>query len=72
MRSDEDFVKEFKSSYEREFGETITDKEASEKFFGLVNLLKTIIHGASDQDPADTSKKFGLIDASESSVNIID
>jgi len=70
MRSDEDFVKEFKSSYEKEFGESITDKEASEKFFGLVNLIRTIIYGASDQNPEDASIKLSLIDESGSNANL--
>jgi len=44
------FVKEFKEAYEKYYGETITEKEAHEKFFRLVNILRTIIYG----EPGDS------------------
>ena len=53
MDSDDIFIKEFKEAYEREYGESITDKEAREKFFRLVNLLRTIIYGTQNNKPED-------------------
>ena len=53
MDSDDIFIKEFKEAYEREYGESITDKEAGEKFFRLVNLLRTIIYGTQNSKPED-------------------
>jgi len=53
MNSDDIFIKEFKEAYEKEYGESITDKEAREKFFRLVNLLRTIIYGAQNSKPGD-------------------
>jgi hypothetical protein len=72
MELDEETIKKFKDAYLKEFGETITDKEASEKFFGLVNLLRTIIYGASDQDPEENSTGLSFIDESESNANLND
>jgi len=72
MRSDEDFVKEFKNSYEKEFGETITDKEASEKFFRLVNLLRNIIYGAPSNKPEDHPSGPSSVDESDFNANLKD
>lgn len=43
-------VQEFREAYEEEYHETISDREAGIKFDGLVNLLHTIIYGASDSE----------------------
>jgi hypothetical protein len=48
-------VQEFKKAYEKEFQEPISDGEADIKFDMLVNLLHTIIYGASDNGGDDQS-----------------
>ncbi|MFA5024795.1 MAG: hypothetical protein WC523_07665 [Patescibacteria group bacterium] len=59
-------IKEFKEAYEKEFNEPISEREAAVKFDGLVNLLHTIIYGASDNGPEDLNspypKKYGIIE----------
>jgi len=72
MRLDDVFVKEFKEAYEKEYGESITDKEAREKFFRLVNLLRTIIYGAPHNKPEDYPSGPSSVDKSDFNANLKD
>jgi hypothetical protein len=72
MIRDDVFVKEFKEAYEKEYGESITDKEASEKFFRLVNLLRTIIYGAPSNKPEDHPSGPSAVDESDFNANLKD
>jgi hypothetical protein len=43
MTLEERYIKEFKETYEKDFGEALTDQKASEKFFRLVRLVRTVL-----------------------------
>jgi hypothetical protein len=72
MRLDDVFVKEFKEAYEKEYGESITDKEAREKFFRLVNLLRTIIYGTPSNKPENHPSGPSSVDKSDFNANLKD
>ena len=50
MVVDKYLLDEFKRIYFEEFGEQITSKEAYEKFFRLINLLRVILRHQSTND----------------------
>lgn len=72
MEPDEESIRKFKEAYLKEFGETITDKEASEKFLRLVNLLRTIIYGAPSNKPEDHPSGPSSVDESDFNANLKD
>jgi hypothetical protein len=43
MSPSKETIEEFKKIYQDEFGETISDSQAYEKFLRLVNLLRVIL-----------------------------
>jgi len=43
MKPSEKTIEEFKKIYRAEFGETISDSQAYEKFLRLVNLLRVVL-----------------------------
>jgi len=43
MKPSEKTIEEFKKIYRAEFGETISDRQAYEKFFRLVNLMRVVL-----------------------------
>jgi len=43
MKPSEKTIEEFKKIYQDEFGETISDSQAYEKFLRLVNLLRVVL-----------------------------
>jgi hypothetical protein len=72
MSLEDTYVKNFKEAYEKDFGEAITDKEADEKFFRLVNLLRTIIYGAPSNKPEDHPSGPSSVDESDFNANLKD
>jgi hypothetical protein len=55
-------IEEFKEIYEREFDEKITNREAYEKFFRLVNLLRAILKQPSTKGQRASSSGPLLVD----------
>jgi hypothetical protein len=50
---EESYIKKFKEAYERDFSEEITEKEADDRFFRLVRLVRTVLFGAPSDPPDD-------------------
>ncbi len=51
MSPNKETIEKFKRIYQEEFGETISDTQAYEKFLRLVNLLRVILK----EPPSDSS-----------------
>lgn len=62
MSPSKDTIEEFKRIYQEEFGETISDSQAYEKFLRLVNLLRVILKEPSPDAPANDLSKAHLLD----------
>ena len=70
MTLEEKYIKEFKEAYEKDFGELLTEQQASEKFFRLVRLVRTVLYGASNNNPAVPPPGSFLVDESNSDANL--
>jgi hypothetical protein len=55
MKPSEKTIEEFKKIYQEEFGETISDTQAYEKFLRLVNLLRIVLKEPSPNARNNTS-----------------
>jgi len=62
MKLSKEAIEEFKEIYQREFGEKITNTEAYEKFFRLVNLLRAILKQLSTKGQNSSSSSPLLVD----------
>jgi hypothetical protein len=62
MRLSKEIIEKFREIYEEEFGEKITDTEASEKFLRLVNLLRAMLKVPTKKDPDHKSPGPSLFD----------
>jgi hypothetical protein len=62
MRLSKEAIEEFKEIYQKEFGESITDAQACEKFYRLVNLLRTILKKPTKKDQDHESPGPSLFD----------
>ena len=72
MSLEDTYVKKFKEAYEKEFKEKITEKEAGEKFFRLVRLVRTILYGAPSNSRGDHPSGRSSVDESEFNANLKD
>jgi hypothetical protein len=62
MRLSKEAIEEFKEIYQKEFGESITDAQACEKFYRLVNLLRAILKQPSTKGQRSSSPGPLLVD----------
>jgi len=62
MRLSKEVIEKFRETYEKEFGEKITDAEACEKFLRLVNLLRVILKVPIKKDQDHESPGPSLFD----------
>jgi len=72
MSLEETYIRKFKDAYQKDFGEALTDKEASERFFRLVRLLRTVLYGAPSNPPDAQPSGPRLVDESEFNANLKD
>lgn len=70
MTLEEKYIKEFKEAYEKDFGELLTEQQASEKFFRLVRLVRTVLYGAPNNYPEVPAPGSPLVDESNSDDNL--
>ena len=64
MTLEEKYIREFKEAYEKDFGELLTEQQASEKFFRLVRLVRTVLYGTSNNYPEVSPSGPPLVDES--------
>jgi hypothetical protein len=56
MKPSKETIENFKKIYQDEFGQTISDSQAYEKFLRLVNLLKVVL-----KEPSPNGRKSDMI-----------
>jgi len=70
MKPNEKTIKEFKKIYQDEFGETIFDSQAYEKFLRLVNLLRVVLKEPSPNGRNSHISGSNLFDAEFKNVKL--